>query len=103
MVLLGHRNYEDVKKRSMAQEVVHLEEYDRLLNPATKAEHARKLSVKGVYPMLSLPYHSRVAQSFTDGMHTIKDVLCNIMDVILRKKKLFSKAIRARTRKPKIC
>lgn len=35
---------------------------------------------------MRLPYHNRVAQTFTDGMHTIKDVVCNIMDVVLGKK-----------------
>lgn len=36
--------------------------------------------------MMRLPYHSRVDHTFVDGMHTIKDVVCNIMDAVLGKK-----------------
>lgn len=51
-------------------------------------EHAKELGVKGVYPVMSLPYHNRVKSAFIDGMHTIKDVVCNIMDVVLGKKEV---------------
>lgn len=51
-----------------------------------RAEHAKPLGVKDIYPVMRLPYHNRVDQTFTDGMHTIKDVVCNVMDVVLGKK-----------------
>lgn len=36
--------------------------------------------------MMRLAYHDRVDSTFIDGMHTIKDVVCNFMDVILGNK-----------------
>lgn len=35
---------------------------------------------------MRLPNHNRVEQTFVDGMHTVKDVVCNIMDVVLHRK-----------------
>lgn len=35
---------------------------------------------------MRFPYHNRIDATFVDGMHTIKDVACNIMDAVLSNK-----------------
>lgn len=35
---------------------------------------------------MEIPYHNRMDSTCIDGMHTVKDVVCNIMDVVLQKK-----------------
>lgn len=42
--------------------------------------------MKGHYSDMKLPYHDRIASSSVDGMHTIKNVVSNLMDIILAKK-----------------
>lgn len=49
-------------------------------------DHAKLLGVKGSYPAMRLPNHNRIQQTFVDGMHTVKDVVCNIMDAVLQRK-----------------
>ena len=41
-----------------------------------------KLGVKGTYPDMTLPDHNRVEHTAVDGMHTLKDVTCNIMAAV---------------------
>ena len=85
MVQLGHENYDLSCTRNFPEEVSHRKQYD-LLSSRAACDHAKLLGVKGTYPMLDLPYHDRVQQCLVDGMHTIKDVVCNIVDAILSKK-----------------
>ena len=59
--------------------------YDQL-PPAQRDQHAMKLGVKGTYPDMTLPYHNRVEHTAVDGMHTLKDVTCNIMAAVQDKK-----------------
>lgn len=54
---------------------------------AARTEHAQVLGVKQTYPDIKLPYHNRPIQCIVDGMHTIKGVVCNIMDVIYNRKR----------------
>lgn len=53
---------------------------------ADKKQHAKKTGSKGTYPVMRLPYHDRLKSSCVDAMHTIQDVVGNVMDVILQKK-----------------
>ena len=85
MVMLGHENYCSDLVRDFEDECLHRQQYDKLSGQAA-INHAKTLGVKGSYPMLTLPYHNRVQQCCVDGMHTIKDVICNVMDAILGKK-----------------
>lgn len=85
MVLVDHDNYDLSRTRNFIEECAHRRHYDTLSGKAAD-NHAQQLGVKGTYPMLDLPYHNRVLHSLADGMHTIKDVVTNIMDVILKKK-----------------
>ena len=54
--------------------------YDQL-PPAQRDQHAMKLGVD-----MTLPYHNRVEHTAVDGMHTLKDVTCNIMAAVQGKK-----------------
>jgi len=86
MVLLGHESYnKSTHTRNFPEECAHRKVYD-LLSGQDANSHAKLLGVKGTYPMMDLSYHNRVEQCFPDGMHTIKDVVCNIMDALLGKK-----------------
>lgn len=66
--------------------MLHRQAYDRMHSIAEKKAHAKTLGVKGAYPVMRLPYHNRIDATFVDGMHTIKDVACNIMDAVLSSK-----------------
>lgn len=37
---------------------------------------------KGVYSLMKLPHHDPIAQIAPDAMHTVKDVIVNIFDII---------------------
>lgn len=63
----------------MLWQVNHRRQYANSANPD---EHAKELGVKSTYPDMLLPYHNRVEHGVVDGMHTIKDVITNIMDVV---------------------
>lgn len=66
--------------------MAHREGYAGQSNATKKNTHARELGVKGCYSDMKLPYHDRVASATVDGMHTVKNVVTNIMDLILGKK-----------------
>lgn len=53
----------------------------------------RALGVKGLYPDTLLPYHNRNDSTVIDGMHTIKDVVANIMDVVRGEKSFDAKSL----------
>lgn len=66
--------------------ILHREAYDVIENSTQKQAHAKTLGVKGTYPVMRLPYHNRIDATFVDGMHTLKDIVCNVMDAVLKKK-----------------
>ena len=53
----------------------------------------RALGVKGLYPDTLLPYHNRNDSTVIDIMHTIKDVVANIMDVVRGEKSFDAKSL----------
>lgn len=68
--------------------MLHRQAYDRIQSVPGKRAHAKSLGVKGTYPVMRLPYHHRIDATFVDGMHTIKDIACNIMDAVLGSKNI---------------
>ena len=62
------------------------ETYEKLTNKIEKMNQAKDLGYKGTYQMMRLPYHNRVDSACVDGMHTIRDVVTNIMDALLQRK-----------------
>ena len=63
-------------------------DYDahQLSSAADKRQLAQSNGTKGCYPDMRLPYHIRMACTSIDAMHTVKDVIVNIMDIILATK-----------------
>ncbi|CAG2228214.1 unnamed protein product [Mytilus edulis] len=51
-------------------------------NKNQKTNFQKQTGVKGIHPLTSLPYFDRLKQMQTDGMHTISDVISNILDLI---------------------
>ena len=58
-----------------------------------RRNHAKLLGVKGTYADMELPYHDRIQSATVDAMHTVKNVICNIMDIVLRKKGFTCRAL----------
>ena len=46
---------------------------------------AKSTGCKGQYPFLRLPNHDAMKQTVPDGMHTIRDAIVNIFDIIIGK------------------
>lgn len=63
--------------------------YDQKEARKDKLSHAQQLGVKNSYPDMELPYHDRPNQAVIDGMHTIKDVVHNIMQLIHNNKNTY--------------
>ena len=59
--------------------------FDQKPNNAQKAKLQKQTGFKGIHPLHSLPYFDRSSQMQTDGMHTIADVIGNILDLVCGK------------------
>ena len=43
------------------------------------------MGCKGVYALMKLPHHDPIGQTASDAMHTVKDAVVNILDLITGK------------------
>ena len=65
------------------EEELHLRErYDQLPNKNQKLAHQKETGLKGQYSFMRLPYHYRRDQMQPDGMHTIADIIGNVLSMI---------------------
>ncbi|XP_076106800.1 uncharacterized protein LOC143075311 isoform X2 [Mytilus galloprovincialis] len=64
------------------EEMAARREFDQKPNKNQKTNFQKQTGVKGIHPLTSLPYFDRLKQMQTDGMHTISDVISNILDLI---------------------
>ncbi|VDI69941.1 Hypothetical predicted protein [Mytilus galloprovincialis] len=60
-------------------------QYDDLPNKNQKNNMQKRTGLKGTYSFMKLPYHNRSEQMQPDGMHTIADVIGNVLDTITGK------------------
>ena len=60
--------------------------YDTLPNKNQQTKFIREHGVKGVYSLMRLPYHKFNEHIQPDGMHTVTDVVPQIIDWLSGKK-----------------
>ena len=70
---------------SREEEISIRQEYDNKPNNNQKSKLQKETGLKGMHPLHRLPYFDRVTQMQPDGMHTIADVISNILDLITGK------------------
>ena len=58
-------------------------EYDQLPSEAARKRFAREHGVKGCYALMDLPYHKFHSHIQPDCMHTIKDVVEHVVDLLI--------------------
>ncbi|XP_052097487.1 uncharacterized protein LOC127732488 [Mytilus californianus] len=59
--------------------------YDGLPNQNQKSILQKQTGLKGTYSFMRLPYHNRKEQMQPDGMHTIADVIGNVLGMVTGK------------------
>ncbi|CAC5386573.1 unnamed protein product [Mytilus coruscus] len=57
-------------------------QYDDLPNKNQENTMQKRTDLKGTYSFTKLPYHNRSEQMQPDGMHTIADVIGNVLDTV---------------------
>ncbi|XP_076084502.1 uncharacterized protein LOC143055256 [Mytilus galloprovincialis] len=70
---------------SREEEMEIRKEYDKKKNNNQKCKLQKETGFKGIHPLHRLPYFDRVHQMQPDGMHTLADVISNILDLITGK------------------
>ena len=66
--------------RGKETDVQYREQYKVAKNKT--AAIAKQTGCKDFYPLYRLPYHNRIEESLPDCMHTVKNVVKNLMDII---------------------
>lgn len=67
---------------SKDEEMCIREEYDRKKNNNQRTILQKETGLKGLHPLHQLPYFDRVNQMQPDGMHTLADIISNVLDLI---------------------
>jgi hypothetical protein len=82
---------EETELRPKPQKIIGIQErmerqrYETLPNQSQKRKHAKSTGSKGQYAFMRLPHHDRPSQMSPDGMHTLADLVCNILETITGK------------------
>ncbi|XP_063437818.1 uncharacterized protein LOC134718894 [Mytilus trossulus] len=67
---------------SKDEEMTARKDFDLKPNKNQKTIHQKETGLRGIHPLYPLPYFDRLKQMQTDGMHTISDVISNVLDFI---------------------